>query len=102
MVRCSIRTSKEEEDKVEEIEADLDEANTTKSNPVKRTSTTNKTHQTREAESPEERRTSLLDQAIVMARSNEGTMENSTTTRTSAKRRSETLLRLVYNSRIMH
>ena len=92
MVRCSIRTSKEEEDKVEEIEANSDEADTTKNNPMKTTSTIDKTRQTCEAERPEEGGAILSDQAIVTARSNVGTAEHSTTTKRSAERRNETPL----------
>ena len=80
-----------------EEEADSAKANTTKSNPKKTTSTTNKTLQMLEAEHPEGG-TMLLDQAIVIVRSNVDFVENMITTKRSVKRRNETWPRPADNS----
>ena len=90
----------EEEDKVAEEEADSAKADTTKSKPENTTSITNKTRRTHEVECLEEGEAIMPDPIDKTIPFSADILENSTTSRKTSKRRSESQLQPIDNSLI--
>ena len=99
MVRCSTPNQTREEDSIEEIEAESEEADMVNRH-ESATTTIGKRPGTHKGSSTEGG-VILPYRATKIARSNTGIVENSATTKRSVERRNKSRLRLVNNSRTM-